>query len=170
MKKHDSFLMCLFVVLSTFLLSCGGSSDADRKTADAEAKQQIETLFAPLLDRATGKWGFVDSTGKLAIPCKYDGAGSFSEGLAIVVLDGKYGFVDSTGKLAIPCKYDLADPFSEGLAGVVLDGKCGFIDSTGKLAIPCKYNEAYSFSEGLAIVVLDGVGFFIDKNGKEYIK
>ena len=28
MKKHDSFLMCLFVVLSTFLLSCGGGSDA----------------------------------------------------------------------------------------------------------------------------------------------
>ena len=27
-KKHDTFLLCLFVVLSTFLLSCGGSSDA----------------------------------------------------------------------------------------------------------------------------------------------
>ena len=28
MKKHDTFLVCLFVVLSTFLLSCGGSSDS----------------------------------------------------------------------------------------------------------------------------------------------
>ena len=94
--------------------------DADRKTAeaDAEAKQQVETLFASLLDRATGKYGFVDSTGKLAIPCKYDWAGFFFEGLALVKLDGKWGFVDSTGKLAIPCKYDWANSFSEGLARV----------------------------------------------------
>ena len=28
MKKCYSFLMCLFVALSTFLLSCGGGSDA----------------------------------------------------------------------------------------------------------------------------------------------
>ena len=30
MKKCYSFLMCLFVALSTFLLSCGGDSDANR--------------------------------------------------------------------------------------------------------------------------------------------
>ena len=74
--------------------------DADRKTAeaDAEAKQQIETLFAPLLDRATGKYGFVDSTGKLAIPCKYDWADSFSEGLAGVKLDGVVFYIDKNGK------------------------------------------------------------------------
>ena len=34
MKKHDSFLMCLFVVLSTFLLSCGGSRDAGSENAN----------------------------------------------------------------------------------------------------------------------------------------
>lgn len=81
-----------------------------------------ETLLVPLLDQSTGKYGFEDSTGKLAIPCKYDWAYPFSEGLAAVELNGKYGFVDSTGNLVIPCKYDVAFPFSEGLARVVLDG------------------------------------------------
>ena len=45
-----------------------------------------------------GKWGFVDSTGKLAIPCKYDWAYSFSEGLAGVVLDGVGFCIDKNGK------------------------------------------------------------------------
>jgi serine/threonine protein kinase len=72
--------------------------DADRKTAEAEAKQQIETLFVPLLDRVTGKYGFVDPTGKLAIPCKYDGAVSFSEDLVWVLLDGVGFYIDKNGK------------------------------------------------------------------------
>ena len=34
MKKHYSFFICLFVALSTFLLSCGGSSDAGHEYVD----------------------------------------------------------------------------------------------------------------------------------------
>ncbi len=65
------------------------------------------------------------------VPCKYDDAGSFFEGLAAVQLDGKWGFIDKTGNQAVPCKYDLAEYFSECLSRVYLNGKYGFIDSTG---------------------------------------
>jgi hypothetical protein len=44
------------------------------------------------------KCGFVDSTGKLAIPCKYDDAHSFSEGLALVELDDVGFYIDKNGK------------------------------------------------------------------------
>ena len=36
-------------------------------------------------------WGFIDKSGTLVIPCKYDEAQSFSEGLACVYLNNRWG-------------------------------------------------------------------------------
>lgn len=41
--------------------------------------------------------GFIDTTGKLVIPCLYSCAENFSEGLARVLKSGKYGFLDKDG-------------------------------------------------------------------------
>jgi serine/threonine protein kinase len=129
-------------------------------------------MLSPWFERITTvsvKHGFIDKTGKEVIPCKYDGASSFSEGFACVARDGKYGLIDKTGKEVIPCKYDDADPFSNGLACVARDGQYGFIDKTGNVVIPCKYDGASSFSEGLARVNRDAKWGFINKTGKEVI-
>lgn len=60
--------------------------------------------------KQNGKWGYVDETGKLVIPCKYDLAYGFNEGYALVATietvkeDGNeydvyaFGSVDKTGK------------------------------------------------------------------------
>ena len=45
-----------------------------------------------------GKWGFLDSTGKLVVPLKYTDAMSFHNNLAIVSNGSSYGFIDKTGK------------------------------------------------------------------------
>ena len=50
-----------------------------------------------------GKYGYIDTTGKLAIPCQYDKAWYFHNGMAIITKDGKYGFIDTTGKEVVPC-------------------------------------------------------------------
>ncbi len=115
------------------------------------------------------KYGFIDKTGEVVIPFKYDCASSFSKGLAAVKLDGKWGRIDKTGEVVIPLKYDDALPFSEGLAKVRLDGKWGFIDKTGEVVIPFKYDKALSFSEGLARVELDEKWGFINKTGEVVI-
>ena len=114
---------------------------------------------------ASGKYGFIDKQGHTVIPCKYESADSFSEGLALVELNGKYGFIDKQGNTVIPCKYESADSFSEGLALVKLNGKMGFIDQQGNTVILCKYDYARPFSEGLAAVKLNGKWGFIDKQG-----
>ncbi|MDB9310688.1 WG repeat-containing protein [Aphanizomenon sp. CS-733/32] len=36
-----------------------------------------------------GKWGFINNSGQLLIPSKFDDALSFSEGLAAVTINGK---------------------------------------------------------------------------------
>lgn len=104
-----------------------------------------------------------------AIPCRYDNAEDFSEGLAAVKLDGKWGFIDKMGNEVVPLEYEQVDSFSEGLAAVKQNGKWGYIDKAGKEVVPCKYDNARSFSEGLAVVGLNGKWGFIDKTGKEIV-
>jgi len=40
-----------------------------------------------------GKHGFIDSTGREVVPCVFEYAGDFSEGLAAVLIDGKWGYI-----------------------------------------------------------------------------
>ena len=42
--------------------------------------------------------GFIDTTGKLVIPCEYSCGEGFSEGLAPVMKGGKAGFIAKDGK------------------------------------------------------------------------
>ncbi|MDO5130027.1 MAG: WG repeat-containing protein, partial [Prevotellaceae bacterium] len=114
-----------------------------------------------------GKWGYNDKTGREVIPCEYDNAEDFSEGLAKVQKSGKWGYIDKTGSEVIPCKYDGAANFREGLAVVEKSDKWGYIDKTGREVIPCKYDDANAFSEGLALVKKSGNWGYIDKTGRE---
>ncbi|MGW8444033.1 WG repeat-containing protein [Paenibacillus sp. S33] len=121
----------------------------------------------------TGKIGFVNASGQLAIPYKYKYSRGFSDGLAIVQNSkGLYGYINTAGKEVIPPQYKSGGDFSEGLAPVQnTKGKWGFINKQGKVAIPFKFTDAQDFSEGLASVknAKNEVGF-IDKNGTLVIK
>lgn len=94
--------------------------------------------------RRNAKYGFIDQTGKEVIPCKYDGASDFSEGLARVYLEdvpfGEYGFIDKTGRVIIPFTRVAGyyESFHNGLAKVLWESdghwgykNWGYIDKTG---------------------------------------
>ena len=117
--------------------------------------------------RLHGKWGYVDTRGKLVIGCKFDKAGLFQEGLAAVSNEQnqdrslvRVGFIDRKGKLVIPFDFiDLKGGFSNGLAAVAIKDKTrpdywlyGYIDHSGAWAIKPIYDDAQAFSEGLAAV------------------
>ena len=119
--------------------------------------------------KENGRYGFADKSGKVIIPCRWQFAGAFSEGLACVMDDNrKCGYIDKTGEVMIPCQWVDSYRFSEGLACVVdANKKFGFIDKTGKVVIPCQWKKALVFSEGLAFVVnANGKWGYIDKTGK----
>ncbi|MFR8656819.1 MAG: WG repeat-containing protein [Bacteroides caccae] len=105
-------------------------------------------------------------TGAEVIPCQFDYAGDFSEGLAIVEINKNKGFIDKTGKIVIPCKYRMVRNFSEGLACVFID-KWEFIDKVGRTIITCG-SGAFSFFEGLAAIFKNegDKTDFIDKSGR----
>ena len=128
-------------------------------------------------------WSYLDRAGATAFELTCNGASSFSEGLASVLVKGKMGYIDKTGTTAIAPQFDQARDFSEGLAAVEVieapGGKrdsgtpqqFGYVDRTGSFAIPARYPFAHSFSEGLAAVQLpEGGGTaFIDRQGRTVI-
>ena len=76
-----------------------------------------------------GKYGYIDTTGKVVIPCQYDDAWSFSEGLARVWKGEKTGFVDKNGKEVIPCEYDeAAYGYGEGYFALIKDEYLTILD------------------------------------------
>ena len=77
-------------------------------------------------------YGFLDTSGKMAIAMIYENAGMFSEGLAAVNKNGKWGYIDKTGKEIIGMKYNFAGAFDNGAARVMIAGKWILIDPTGK--------------------------------------
>ena len=52
--------------------------------------------------------GFVNEKPSV-IPCNYDGARVFNEGLAAIDLNGKWGLIDNTGREVTPCNYTLPE-------------------------------------------------------------
>lgn len=87
--------------------------------------------LAAVEDRS-GKCGYIDTTGKLIVPLKYDYSEEFSCGLGMVGRNKKYGYVDIFGKILIPLKYDKAYKFENDLAEVERNGKKFLIDTRGR--------------------------------------
>lgn len=116
--------------------------------------------LVPYRDEA-GNIGYLDLTGAVVIPARYEQAGLFYEGLAAVWENETVGFIDKTGKTVIPFQYDpwLLGPyrFRDGAALVSLDGETVMIDASGR-EITRRY--AYlgrRFS-------LDGLVYYRDEN------
>lgn len=80
-------------------------------------------------------WGFVDRSGRLAVPFALSWVGRFKEGLAPVFPVGAraWGFVDRHGRLAIAPQFTSAREFEGGFAPVFNGVRWGCTDRTGRM-------------------------------------
>jgi hypothetical protein len=136
-----------------------------------------EGLAAVKADGARNKYGYIDRTGKLAVPFLYDEALRFSEGLSAVRNEREWGFIERSGDIALPFEYSEARSFSEGLAYVryrdIRKGeRRGYIDKNGRMLFSpvwkMRYETLQDFHEGYAIVERRGEvkdGFYTDLCG-----
>jgi hypothetical protein len=129
-------------------------------------------------------WGYIDTTGKLAISDRFQFAADFCEGLAAVnegglpflavdfawgcpmvdrtgrrpcypMMGGKWGYINRSGELVIPLQFDEAQSFADGLARVKTDDRYRFIKPNGEVAFACPAEMLpHDFSEGLAAVIV----------------
>ena len=125
-----------------------------------------------------GKYGFIDIKGNVAIPCIFNRAWRFSEGLAGVSIDnGKHGFINKKGDIVIPCEYNDVDDFREGFAPVKIDGKWGFINKQGQIVVCPKYYSVSGFENGFCSAhrrnfykYQDEETIYLDIKGNEFTK
>lgn len=132
---HTRFsVVALLAVVVTF-----PACRSEQAPAPAES-----SLFPVVQD---GKWGFIDSSGDLAIAPGFERAWPFYDGLALVRSDGLYGYIDRAGHVVIPPRFTDAWYFSGGLAPVEKDGQWVYIDQSGNTAIEPEYRIESSFLE-----------------------
>lgn len=94
--------------------------------------------------RSFNKIGFIDRTGKVAIPAQFRGTRGFFGGRAAVMVIGErgeyvWGYIDRTGEMVIQPNFREARPFAGPLARVTtLDGEEQLIDKTGRVVWSAK--------------------------------
>lgn len=134
-----------------------------------------------------GKWGYINTMGKMVIPPIYIEVRDFHEGKAAVKTDKGWGYIDMDNKTIIPNKFFDARDFSEGLAAVKLsidtnnsndDGYKGeyyghyngldswrYIKEDGTLAFDGLFRDVSTFHDGVACVFNEKNWYFINKKG-----
>lgn len=112
----------------------------------------------PLFKITVGdKFGFINSTGQIAIKPQFEEAADFHEGLAAVLVQRgdsshAYGYIDKSGAYAVEPRFKIARDFSEGLALVMEDGAWSYIDKEGNVVFSVFVGGyAADFSDGLAL-------------------
>lgn len=107
--------------------------------------------------QVNGKWGYINTTGNVAIPCVYEDAYNFkNEGVAVVKQKGKYGLINKRGEILVPCiesDYDDVPIPHDGVICIYIENlketKC--IDVFGNHLFT-KAGIVGNFSEGVATI------------------
>jgi hypothetical protein len=128
-----------------------------------------------------GRWGYVDTLGKMVIPFNLEAAGNFFEGLAAVKYGGHWGYINKKGDFSVKPVFDEASDFHDGHARITFfDSKDsvyyhGYINRISIMPISLEYYETGSdFHDGLVKILThdeNGSGFgFKDTNNTWVIK
>lgn len=80
------------------------------------------------------RWGFIDRTGSVTIPARFEQVESFSDSLAIAYRAGRSLYIDRNGRTQIAGPFRESTSFVHGLAAVLLAEKhVAYIDQSGKI-------------------------------------
>ena len=122
----------------------------------------------------TGKYGYIDSTGNIAIPLTFDYALPFSEGIAMVEENDLAFAINSNGTKVkdfgrvqyIRTDGFLPKLFRDGFSLGDVPHGTAFYDHDWNQAFGRTFEDATIFSNGLASVKIDGLWGAIDKTGE----
>lgn len=120
-----------------------------------EGTQEIYELHEGLRGiKKDGRYGFVDSQGRLRIANRYEAIRNFDGGMAPVMLRGRWGYIDAADKIVIQPRFDEVSEFKP-LAVVKRSSKFGLLDRSGNTPLDPVYDSLY-YDEGYFVLVKDG--------------
>lgn len=108
------------------------------------------------------RWGFIDRSGRLAIPPEWERAGDFSEGLAPVARSGEWHLIDRSGATRARLRAERVHELSEGWAAYRREGAWGYVDREGRAVVPPRFEACGPRREDRARVVVDGLTGWLD--------
>ncbi len=176
--------LCLMLFAQTEAASAG----SENKRVDPRNFPKASYHEGLAAVRIGDRYGYIDRSGHVVIPPRFQYAQIFSEGLARVVIADRSGYIDRTGRVVIEPRFHRAFRFSDGLARVCAPPEhpsllfrvarlvgwedhyaypCGYIDRHGELVIEYQYLPADGFENGYArVTTLDGREGYIDHSGR----
>lgn len=116
-----------------------------------------------------GRYGFIDTRGRLRVANRYEGIGKFKEGVAPVKILGKWGFVNADDKIVINPNYEAIEGFNQGIALAKRNGKWGLINNLGTVLLEFRYDSIRTQGNHLIIDVGHKLGL-ADKTGAVLIE
>lgn len=119
------------------------------------------------------KFGYIDHSGKMVIKPRFDQAGPFVDGRAVVQIGGQQITIDKQGKPVAGGKQNKEQAKPAGAAPapvpIKLGEHYGYGDGSGMIVIDPLFDEAHPFADGLARVRLGGKFGYIDQKGHSVI-
>ena len=113
---------------------------------------------------SNGKYGFMNSQGKLIIPALYNEVGPFQEGLAVVSKEDLFGIIDKKNQVVVDFQFDEILEFVNNRAIVRKERKYGVIDRLGKLIFPLAFDDISLNDSGLYDAVKEEKNSMYDLN------
>lgn len=121
-----------------------------------------------IIEDTLGRHGYINCHGDIVVPCKYNDALGFTEGLMVVATGSKYGYVDTLGNWVIDTMYDDARIFGNGVARVKIGNQWHFIDHNGDLVFELLFDDILTgFTCNRAFVKKDGKIEMINRKGQK---
>lgn len=126
--------------------------------------------FLPI--KSQGKWGYIDTLGKMVVPPEFQYLDQFNaQGSAIAQKNNKFGMIHIKGETLVPFQYQNIEFLNDTLISVLKD-KWGVINLQGQVFIPEVYERiklisqksnsflALSHSDGLKYINWQGKALF----------
>ena len=114
-------------------------------------------------------YGYVDTNGYEVIPCFYQQAIRFSEGLAAVFDETSWSFINPDGDIVLPKVSDTPGEFRNGVTPFSNDNLFGLLNHSGKVILPCKYELVSEAVNSFVVARMPGGKYYLyGLDGKEY--
>ncbi|WP_114194067.1 WG repeat-containing protein [Edaphovirga cremea] len=127
---------------AVFIIPASAEEQWPRSCNSPQAGKQCQYAFqqglAPVQLGAAkdgqGLWGYMDTSGRMAIAPAFTAASGFVNGMAAAAQDGQFGYIDQKGDWLIAPRFTRATPFNaDGTALVETDNRLALINKQGEI-------------------------------------
>ncbi|MCB9196817.1 MAG: WG repeat-containing protein [Flavobacteriales bacterium] len=167
---EDVFFMDIEINGDNFNFNGGDFYDGMAMVSEYKGKDTIvKTVKGITYHIPNVKYGFIDWSGHIIMPCKLDYTSGMSNGKAVFRTGDLYGVVNYKGKVSVKPSLKLVGNFGSGLAPCYADSAWKYINYLGKQALPQLFEEARPFKFGYAAVKLGNKWGLIDTRGNQVL-